>query len=360
MTQAERQDDAAFLRRAIEVSIQIGLLVLIFAWCFEIVRPFITLIVWASIIATALHPVHRRLAAWLGGRGTLAAALIASGGLAALLAPTLMLAQTTLDGVRVLSAELVAGTLKIPPAPESVGAWPVVGEPIAGLWNLASVNLEAALRQLEPQLTALGAWLFAAAAGAGLGALQFLLSIALAGVLLARAQGTGAALEAVAVRIAGERGREFVNLAAATVRSVAQGVLGVALIQAILAQIGLVVIGVPAAGLWALLVLILAIAQLPTIVVLGPIVVYVFTANDTLPATLFAIWAVIVSVSDTFLKPLLLGRGVEVPVLVILVGAIGGLMMSGILGLFVGAVVLTLGYELIMAWVREESRPPAS
>jgi predicted PurR-regulated permease PerM len=134
------------------------------------------------------------------------------------------------------------------------------------------------------------------------------------------------------------------------VRSVAQGVIGIALLQALLAAMGLFLAGVPAAGLWSGLVLMLAVMQLPPLLVLGPVAVYVFTARSTPTAVAFLIWSLAVSASDGFLKPLLLGRGVGVPTLVILIGAIGGMITDGIVGLFVGAVVLAVGYKLSAAW----------
>ncbi len=120
------------------------------------------------------------------------------------------------------------------------------------------------------------------------------------------------------------------------------------------AGIGLVAVEVPAAGLWALLVLLLAVIQLPPLLVLGPIIFYVFSIAETTPAVLFMIWSILVSVSDTFLKPLFLGRGVEVPMLVILLGAIGGMMLSGLIGLFVGSVVLSLGNKVFQAWLNND------
>ncbi len=140
-------------------------------------------------------------------------------------------------------------------------------------------------------------------------------------------------------------------------RSVAQGILGVTLIQSILGGLGCLVVGVPGAGLWALLILLVAVVQLPPLLVLGPIIVYVFSTSSTVPAVLFAIWSVLVSISDPFLKSLLLGRGVDVPMLIIFIGAIGGFITSGIIGLFVGAIVFTAGYKLFLRWLSEETQP---
>ena len=139
-------------------------------------------------------------------------------------------------------------------------------------------------------------------------------------------------------------------------RSVAQGVLGVAFIQAILAGIGLLVMDVPGAGLWTLGVLLLAIIQLPTILLLGPIIIYVFSVADTVPAIVFMIWSILVGLSDNILKPMLLGRGVDIPMMIILIGAIGGMMLHGIIGLFIGAVILAIVYKLFIKWL-ETSGP---
>ena len=164
-----------------------------------------------------------------------------------------------------------------------------------------------------------------------------------------------AASKKIASGIAGKRGDEFAKLSVATIRGVMNGVVGVAVIQSILATLGMVVIGVPAAGVWGVIVLIVAIVQLPPIIVLGPVAAYVFATQDTTPAIIFLIWSLLVSFSDGILKPVLMARGLDTPMLVILLGAIGGMMLSGIIGLFVGAIVLSITYALFMAWVDEKN-----
>jgi predicted PurR-regulated permease PerM len=236
-----------------------------------------------------------------------------------------------------------------------VKEWPVIGERLYAFWSLASQNLVAAAQKIGPELKAAGSWALSGVAGAGLGILSFVIAIIISGMLLANADKCTSMAERLAVRIAGEQGADFASIAGGTVRSVAQGVLGVAFIQAVLAGIGLLVMGVPAAGLWALLVMLLAIVQLPALLVLGPIIVYVFSVSSTVPAVIFMIYMILVSLSDSVLKPLLLGRGVELPMLVILIGAIGGMMLSGIVGLFVGAVILALGYKLFVAWLDRDA-----
>jgi predicted PurR-regulated permease PerM len=246
------------------------------------------------------------------------------------------------------------GTLSIPPPPDRVQTWPLVGEKLHKSWSLAANNLSAALSKYKDQLKEFSKLVLSVAAGAGAGVLKFIVSIIIAGMLLVYAKSGTDTVEKVSVRLMGEQlGKKFTGMAGATIRSVAQGVLGVAVIQAVLAAIGLLLIGVPYAGIWTLLILFMAIIQLPTIIILGPIIVYVFTITTTVPAVIFMVWSLIVGVSDSFLKPLLLGRGLDIPMLVILLGAIGGMILSGIIGLFVGAVALAVGYKLFMLWLNE-------
>ncbi len=357
-TSGSSSQDKVFLSRALEVTIHIGLILLLAAWCFQIVQPFIVPVVWAIIIATATYPAYRWLEGRLGGRRGIAATLFTLIMMFILITPTLMLAETLVKGSSLLSAYLEGGTLSIPPPPGGIADWPLIGEPLAGFWNLASENLGAALQQISPQLKAFGGWLLKAAAGAGLGILIFVVAIIIAGVLLANAEVGHRAAYAIATRLAGERGADFADLAEATVRSVAQGILGVALIQSLLAGIGFLAVGVPGAGLWALLCLLFAVVQIGIGLVALPIVIYVFYTADTLIAILFLVWMTPVTLLDNILKPLLLGRGVNVPTVVIFVGAIGGFLTSGIIGLFVGSVILALGYKLFVAWLDQEPRLP--
>jgi predicted PurR-regulated permease PerM len=353
-------NDAQFLSRAVETTVRLGLIFGLVAWCFAIVWPFVIPVAWAAIIAVAAHPGHAWLERRLGGASRTAAALVVLLGLLLLILPTVMLGGTVVEGAQALAAGLKAETLAIPAPPESLREWPVVGEPIYTWWAGASQNLGSVLETIRPQLVAAGRWLLAAGAGAGLTLLQFVLSIAIAGVLLVHAPGSSETLHAVARRLVGARGPELADLAAATTRSVAQGILGVALIQSFLAGVGFLAVGVPGAGLWALIGLLLCVVQVGLLPVTLPIVIYVFWTAQTGVAVLFTIWILLVSLLDNVLKPLLLGRGVKVPTLVIFLGSIGGFLTSGIIGLFVGSVVLVLGFTLFRAWLEqgaEESDP---
>jgi len=333
-------------------AVRLGILFLLLYWCFLIIAPFVHLVVWGAILAVAVYPLHQKLAAKTGGRNKLSAVLLVLVGLAILITPVVMLSGSVIDGAQSWAEAAERGSFQVPPPNESVQDWPIIGEDLYSAWHLASENLTAAAERYAAQLEGLRNAVVSAAAGAGSGMVQMLLSIIIAGIFLVSAEASAAGTRAVVNRLAGPRGPKLIALSEATVRSVAQGVLGVAIIQTLLSTIGLVVAGVPAAALWAFLVLLLAIVQLPPILILAPIIVYVYSVADPVMATVFAVWSVLASSSDVVLKPLLLGRGLDVPMLVILLGAIGGMILSGIVGLFVGAVVLVLGYELIEFWIK--------
>jgi len=349
------KEDKLFQERALDAAIRISLLAFLVLWCFNIIRPFIMPILWGAIMAVAIYPLYVKAHHKLGGREKLTATLITLIVLAILIVPSVMLTDSLIDGTQTIATEYDSGTLTIPPPSASVKDWPLVGEKLFNAWSLASTNLEAALVQFKPQVETAGKWFLSAATGAGAGVLMFIVSIIIAGVFLVFARSASQALETVIGRVLGDKdGKEFVDISGATIRSVAQGVLGVALIQTVLGGVGMLAIGVPYAGVWALLILLLAIVQLPPLLVLGPLIVYVFSVEATVPAVIFMIWSLMVSVSDSFLKPLFLGRGMDIPMLVILLGAIGGMILSGIIGLFVGAVVLAVGYTLFVAWLNPE------
>lgn len=356
-TPPESLTDRIFVRRAVEAAIRIGLVALLVSWCFQIVRPFIVPVVWGIIIAVAVYPGYRPLQAVLGSRRTIAATLFTLLMLILLIGPTVMLAGSLVESVQGLAADLTDGTLSIPAPPASVGSWPIIGEPLERFWRLASVDLATALGEIRPQIAAFGRWLLATVAGFGLGLLQFVIAIIIAGVLLANAQGGGHAAHTIAARLFGERGAEYAELGQATVRSVARGILGVALIQSLLAGLGFLAVGIPGAGLLALVCLLLAVVQIGPVVVLIGTAIYVFSTADTFTAVIYLLWSIFVGLIDNVLKPVLLGRGVKVPMVVIFVGAIGGFLASGIIGLFVGSVVLGLSFTLFKAWLAEPPQP---
>ena len=353
MTSADNaRVDQKFLANAMASFLQIGALLVLLIWCFNIVRPFFTIVVWAVVISVAVYPLHTSLTARLGGREKTSAAIFVLLGLALILVPTAILGESTIGSLKTLGQNLREGTLSVPPPAPGVAEWPLIGEKTFEIWSEAATNLDKTVAEYQEQLRQLGRSVFSFATGSIVGVLQFVASTIIAGVLLMQARGGYSVSRQIMTSLAGtEKGNRFTDMSILTIRSVVKGVLGVAVIQALLAAVGLVLMDVPAAGLWTGAVLVVAIVQLPPILVLGPIAVWVFSVSDPVPATIFLVWSIIVSFLDGVLKPMLLGRGLDTPMLVILIGAIGGAIMSGIIGLFLGAVVLALGYELLVAWM---------
>jgi predicted PurR-regulated permease PerM len=361
VTSSQPSVDKSHLNRALEVFIHLTLIVLLAVTCFFILRPFIAMVAWGITIAVAGYPAYRKLQKLLGDRGRLAAVLFTLLLLTMLIVPIALLGQTLIGIFQTLAAHLHDGTLRIPAPPANIATWPVIGKRLSDLWSLASTNFAAALQSLAPLLKGAAAGLLAASAGVGAGVLQFFASIVIAGFLLdSSSQGANVSRK-LAIHLFGDKGTQFEALAEATIRSVTTGILGVALIQTLFAGLGFLVVRLPGAGLWTLVFLIAAVLQVGALVLI-PAVIYAFAIMGTVKAIVFLVWCIFVALVDNVLKPLLLGRGVPVPILVIFLGAIGGFMAMGIIGLFVGAIVLSVGYTLFLAWLDQDipSTPTAS
>lgn len=337
----------------IDTAIQLGVLAVLLYWCFRIIEPFVLLVAWGAIVAIALYPIFQKLQVRLGGRTKLAAALLSILLVAILLVPAIVLTDSLLSGAHALADADGQGGLNFMVPPESVADWPLIGERVYDLWQRAAEDPPRVLAEFAPQFQAMGAWLLETVAGTGLGILQFIISFIIAGVLLANAHKGAQSAEAFASRLAGDRGPEFAALSSLTIRNVALGIVGVSILQTVLLSIGFVAIGLPAAGLLALVALVLCIIQIGPGLITIPVIIYVFSTVDTLPAVLFTIWTIVMTLVDGVLKPVVFSRGSMVPTLVIFLGAIGGMIAHGIIGLFVGAVVLSLGYELYAAWLQK-------
>jgi len=345
-------NSSEFTRNTIEAAVRLGLLLLLAAWCFQIITPFIVPVIWGVIIAVAIYPLFIKLKSAMGDRNKSAATVYTLIALAFLITPTIMISDSIIVSSEKIAEKYEAGELHIPPPSDSVNEWPLIGEEVYSVWSQSSENLEDTLKKYDSETKKIGKAFVSGAAGAAGIILQFVLSIIISGILVANAVGAYDITIKIFTRLTNEAlGKIYADLSKATIRSVAQGVLGVAMIQAVLSALGMMVMDVPAWGLWTLAVLVVAIAQIPPIVILGFVSAYVFSVAETTPAVIFLIYCIIVSSSDGFLKPLFLGRGMSTPTPVILLGAIGGMMTSGIIGLFVGAIVLALGYELFMAWL---------
>jgi len=350
----ERMLEQSADSRLLEVLIRAGVILALVMLCYRIFAPFLVLMVWALILAVALYPLHQILTRRMGGRQGLAATLIVIIGLVVIVAPTAVLMGSLGDSIKDVVHGVQTNTLHIPAPRPGVEQWPVVGEKLYGAWMQAHTNLPEFVQSMQPKVGDLAKGALGFVASIGVAILVFLAAFIVAGILMTFGESGAKSAEAIFSRLASPaRAPRFVNLATATIRAVAQGVIGVAMIQAIVIGLALMVAGVPFAGALALVALVLGIAQLPALLVTLPAIIYIWSSGDygNASAIVYTIVLGIGGILDNFLKPLMLGRGVDAPMPVILLGALGGMAGAGIHGLFVGAVLLALGYQIFMGWV---------
>jgi predicted PurR-regulated permease PerM len=301
--------------------------------------------------------LHHNLAARLGDRINLSATLITLLGLFILLAPLVVLTDSLVTTSVEFADDIATGSVKVPPPPERVQAWPLVGEKLHSTWLLASENFGATLKKFDTEMQALRLGIIAVVGGIGAASLQMFGSLIIAGVFLGTADRCLARTRAFFVGMVGKRGPLLLAESGTTIRSVARGVLGVAILEAMLVALGLMVAGVPAAGFWTFLILVLSIVQVPPLLSLIPLTIYVLATATTFGSTVFVICGILAVLIDTLLKPVLLGRTANAPMLVILMGAIGGTLLWGIAGLFIGSVILVWCWEAMDFWFMESDAP---
>ncbi len=338
----------------IQIALRLGLLAALIFWCGVVVRPFIGILAWSVVLAVALYPLYIWLSDHIGQRPKLAAFIVTVLAAAAVIVPATWLGVGLVEGLGTIAEQLGSDRSLVPLPPATIKDWPLVGERLYDLWNQASTNLEAVLTQLAPYVKPLLRSTLEMVGDMGVGALKFIVSVILAGFLLPSGQRLVTAGESIMARVLPERSEDFVALAGNTIRSVSQGVIGIALVQAFLFGIGLKFAGFANAGLLAFVVMILSIVQLGAAIVLIPCIVWIWMTKDAAPALLITFYLVLVGLMDNVLKPLLMGRGLSTPMPVLFIGLLGGTLAYGIVGLFIGPIILAVGWELMTAWVRDE------
>ena len=337
----------------IDVAIRIGLLALLAYWSLKVIGPFVTILLWSGILAVALYPVFNWLARLIGSK-TLAAAMITVLSLMIVLGPVTWLGFAMIGGIELLVKGIDTGQLAMPMPPDAVKSWPLIGEKIFQLWSQAATNTEALLLQAAPYLKDIGGKLLSLSQGVALGLLEFVGSIVIAGFLYSPGPRIVDFMRIVLRRILGHESEEILQLIGSTIRNVARGVVGIALLQALLAGIGFIVAGIPAAGLFTFLALLLGIVQIGPSILIIPMVVWSWTKMDPSSALIFTAYMIPVSLADNILRPVVMARGLSTPMPVILVGVMGGMIAYGISGLFVGPIVLAVLWALIQEWMAED------
>jgi predicted PurR-regulated permease PerM len=354
-TQPELNDDHPVDRMrslTIDVAIRVGLLALLAYWSLKVIGPFVTILLWSAILTVALYPVFNWLARLIGSK-TLAAAMITVLSLMIVLGPVTWLGFAMVGGIELLVKGIDTGQLAIPMAPDAIKSWPLIGEKIFQLWSQAATNTEALLLQAAPYLKDFGGRLLSLSQGVAVGLLEFVGSIVIAGFLYSPGPRILDFMRIVLRRILGHESQEMLQLIGSTIRNVARGVVGIALLQALLAGIGFVVADIPAAGLFTFLALLLGIVQIGPSILIIPMVIWSWTKMDPTSALMFTTYMVPVSLADNVLRPVIMARGLSTPMPVILVGVIGGMIAYGISGLFVGPIVLAVLWALIQEWATE-------
>jgi predicted PurR-regulated permease PerM len=347
-----------FGKELTHVIIQLAVIAFLLVMAYRITSPFLGLILWGLVLAVSLYPLHKKLVKRIGGREGKSATIIVLVGVLLLGLPAVMMGLSTIDFASKATAALENNTFSIKPPPESISELPMIGKKLSEGWNQLSTDFTA---WIQEHASVLKDWIrsglktFLGIAG---GLLMFSVALIIAGIMMAYGQSGTSAFRNIYRKFTNdtESGDRLFNLSIATIRSVAVGVVGVAFIQALLLGVGFYFAGIPAAGLLAIVVLIIGILQLPALVITLPVIGYLWWAGDsTLSNVIFTIYLLVAGMADGFLKPMLLGRGVEAPMPVILIGALGGMVAFGLLGLFIGAVLLALAYIIFMEWVNQST-----
>lgn len=357
MNPGDRELEQRIANRLLDVLIRAGLILALVVLCYKVFAPFLGLMVGALVLAVMLYPLQQWIARKIGGRQGLAATLVTVAGIVLIAIPAVPLIDSLGHLIPQLVTEIRDNKLVIPEPSASVGQWPLVGSRVYATWSMAHSDLPALIQNLQPQIGNLAKSALRFAGTLGIDLMQFFLSFLIAGIIMAFGESGARSCRAIAQRIVGpDRGVQLLVLSVSTIRAVAVGVIGIAFIQASLIGVALLIAGVPWPGVLALVVLVLGVAQVPAALVILPCIGYLwlsghYTVGESIGFTLLLALA---GSADNILKPLLLGRGVDAPMPIILLGALGGLASSGILGLFLGATLLALGYRLFMGWVARD------
>ena len=338
----------------VDAAIRFGLLGLLLYWSLKVVGPFLTIVLWSAILTVALYPLFDWLATRLGSR-RVAATLVTLLCLVIVIGPVTWLGFGLIGGVDFIIRGFDSKIFSIPSPADSVKDWPLIGEQAYRLWTLAATDIKTILLEVLPGLKPLGGKLLGISGTVVLGLLEFVAAIIISGFLYSPGPQLANLLGVFLRRIFSQRSEEMLQLAGSTIRNVSRGVVGIALVQSFLAGLGFLAAGVPAAGFLSFIALVLSIIQIGPAILFIPIVVWSWTAMETANALMFTAYMVPVGLVDNVLRPFVMAHGLTTPMPVILIGVVGGTLAYGISGLFLGPVVLSVGWALLVSWVHEDS-----
>jgi len=341
--------------KIVDIIIRLGVLAVLLMWCFDILKPFVLILIWAVVIAIAIFPVYSFLSKIFRGKKIIAVLILISLMLSIIMVPSGLIVYSLYDGVNHFQELFNTGEHLIPPPGGTTANWPIITKPIVDIWQMASDNLQDVVLKYSDQIKEYGAIILIAFASVSKGIVSFIISIIIAGVLLVYSDSSADVSQKIFRKLVGSNSDHFAEISVVTIRNVVKGILGVAFIQATMASLGFFIAGVPFAGLWTILCLILAIVQIGVGPIVIPVIIYMFSVSDTTTAVILAIWLGITLLIDNILKPILLGRNAPAPMLVIFLGSIGGFLYNGFIGLFLGAIILTIGYKLFMTWLETDN-----
>ena len=349
------------------VTLSVAFLAFLAAATFWVLSPFLTALLWATVISVAIWPVMMRLEAALGGRRGLTVAIVTAATLLVVFVPVTLALMTIVRNAHNVTTELgYLESIALPAAPPWLARIPFGGERLAAEWSrFAALDPQQRLAELTPYVQTALQWFVVKAGSVGMMLLQFLVTAIISAIVLARGESVRDGLLQFAARLAGQQGREAALMAARAIRGVVLGVVVTALLQAAIGGIGVFIAGLPAAALLTAVMLFLCLAQLGPMLVLVPAVVWLYWSGSTGAGTTLLVITAITAGLDNVVRPWLIKRGANLPLVLIFAGVIGGLLAFGIIGLFIGPVVLTVAYTLLVAWVKEDlparaayTRPP--
>lgn len=340
---------------AISIAVRIALLALFAYLTLSVIAPFLGIFAWSVIVVVALYPVYAWLSARLGGLAWLAALIVSLVCLMIVFGPVAILTSSVAVSLEHVAEGIRTGTFALPAPPDALSHVPVVGKGISETWTLATTNSAAFFGKYGHTLVKPGEWLLKLVASLAGSILAFAIASVIAGLLFVPGPRLIGRIRGVVLDIAGERGTRFVDLARATIRSVARGVIGVSFLQMLAVGTALVVAGVPHAGLFTIAVLFCSLAQLGAGPVVGPLVIWFWLTRDPAPALFFTVYMAIAVALEHILKPIAMGQGLETPLAVILIGILGGTLAYGLPGLFLGPMILALAYELLNFWAEDRA-----